>query len=104
MSDEIFMTLVDLQTPREIWYRLKNTYNPTNLMNKMALKREFANIKMQNNENFNQFMNNLNEIVKKMIECGEKLSENEIIMKILESLPAKYDTIIQTISILFTKN
>ena len=61
------------------------------------LTKEFETIVMGEDETFDEFYAKLNDIVNSVLILGEEIPENEIIKKILRSLPSWFDSEVDAI-------
>ena len=62
-----------------------------------ALRREFANMNMNDAESLKDFSSRFTELVNQMKTYGENISDKNVVEKLLISLPAKFDSIVSVI-------
>jgi len=82
-----------LKTTYEIWTKLENLYEGDKYVKcaKMqSLKGKFENLKMSEDENITSYMKKVNELVCGIRCAGGVLDEDEIVAKVLRSLPPTY--------------
>jgi hypothetical protein len=78
---------------KDAWEILETTYEGTNLVKASKLQMlvsQFENIKMLEDETFNDFFGKLSEIRNSMINIGKKVSDTKIIRKVMRSLAKRF--------------
>jgi len=93
LSDSELSNVIDLPTAFEIWQKLELLHEGDKYVKSArlrSLKRKFENLKMREDENITTFMPRVNELVCGIRNVGGVLDEDEIVGKILRSLPASY--------------
>ena len=93
LSQEEFNRVVNCNTAKEIWDTLETTHEGTNQV-KVAkiqmLSTKYEELKMQEEETFDEFYTKFMEIVNSLIGLGEKMDESKTVRKILRSLPKRF--------------
>jgi len=100
LSDSELTNVVDLQTAFEIWEKLELLHEGDKYVKcarLQSLKGKFENLKMREDENITTFMPRVNELVCGIRCVGGVLDEDEIVGKVLKSLPASYKYKVATI-------
>ena len=83
-----------IETAKDAWTILQITYERTKAVKDLKLQRltiSFEEIKMEEDESFNEFYAKLKNIVNSAINLGETIPEPKIVRKVLRSLPKKFD-------------
>ena len=100
MNNEEFKKISSIANAKEAWTILQNTYLGTKAVKNSKLQRlttSFEEIRMDEDESFNEFYPKLNDIVNSTFNLGEQIPEPKIFRKILRSLPERFHTKITTI-------
>ena len=85
---------------KEAWTILQTTYESTKAVKDSNLQRlttSFEEIKMEEDESFNEFYAKLKDIVNLAFNLGETIPEPKIVRKVLRSLPERIHAKITTI-------
>ena len=93
MTNEEFKKISSTESANEAWTILQNTYEGTKFVKDSKLQRltsSFEEIRMDDNEAFNEFYDKLKDIVNSAFHLGEKIPEPKIVRKILTSLPEQF--------------
>ena len=88
------------ETVKEAWTILQTTYEGTKAVKDSKLQRlttSFEEIKMEEDESFNEFYAKLKDIVNSTFNLGETIPESKIVRKVLRSLPERFYAKITTI-------
>ena len=89
-----------LVIPKETWTILYTTYKGTKAVKDSKLQRlttSFEEIKMEEDESFDEFYAKLKDIVNSAFNLGETILESKIVRKVLRSLFEKFHAKITTI-------
>ena len=89
MTNEEFKKISSTKSANEAWIILQNTYASTKAMKDSKLQRlttSFEEIRMDDDETFDEFYAKLKDIVNFAFNLGEKILEPKIMRKILRSL------------------
>ena len=79
-----------IEVVKEAWTILETTYEGTNVVKIVKLQRlisSFEEIRMKEDETFNEFYAKLKDIMNSAFNLGESIAESKIVRKILRSLP-----------------
>ena len=82
-----------IETAKEAWTILQITYERTKAVKDLKLQRltiSFEEIKMEEDESFNEFYAKLKDIVNSAINLGETIPEPKIVRKVLRLLPERF--------------
>ena len=100
VTNEEFKKISFTETAKEAWTILQITYEGTKAVNDSKLQRlttSFEEIKMEDNESFDEFYAKLKDIVNSAFNLGETIPEPKIVRKVLRFLPERFHAKITTI-------
>ena len=98
--DEEFKKISSTKTAKEAWTILQTTYKGTKAVKDSKLQRlitSFEEIKMEEDESFDEFYAMLKDIVNSAFNLGETILEPKIVKKVLRSLPERFHAKIMAI-------
>ena len=98
--DEEFKKISSTKTAKKAWTILQTTYEGTKVVKDSKLQRlttSFEEIKMEEDESFDEFYAMLKDIVNSAFNLGETILEPKIVKKVLRSLPERFHAKIMAI-------
>ena len=87
-------------TTKEVWTILQTTYEGTKALKDSKFQRlttNFEEIKIEEDESFDEFYAKIKDIVNSAFNLGESIPEPKIVRKVLKSLPERFHTQITAI-------
>ena len=93
VTNEEFKKISSIETAKEAWTILQTTYEGTKVVKDSKLQRltaSFEEIKMEEDELFDEFYVKLKDIVNSAFNLGETILEPKIVRKVLKSLPERF--------------
>ena len=93
ITNEEFMKISSTEIAKEAWTILQTTYEGTKAVKDLKLQRlttSFEEIKMEEDESFDEFYAKLKDIVNSIFNLGETIPEPKIMRKVLRSLPERF--------------
>ena len=93
VTNEEFKKISYTKTTKEAWTILQTTYGRTKAIKDLKLQRlttSFEDIKMEEDESFNEFYAKFKDIVNSAFNLGETIPEPKIVRKVLRSLSEKF--------------
>ena len=93
VTNEEFKKISSTKTANEAWTILQTTYEGTKAVKDSKLQRlttSFKEIKMEEDESFDEFYAKLKDIVNSAFNFGETIPEPKIVRKVLRSLPKRF--------------
>ena len=99
MNEEI-KKISSTETTKEAWTILQTTYEGTKTIKDSKFQRlttSFEEIKMEEDESFDEFYAKLKDIVNLAFNFGETIPEPKIVRKVIRSLPERFHAKITTI-------
>ena len=100
VTNEEFKKISFTETVKEAWTILQTTYEGTKAVKDSKLQRlttSFEEIKMEEDELFDEFYAKLKDIVNSAFNLGETIPKPKIVRKVLRSLPERFHAKITTI-------
>ncbi|XP_022849834.1 uncharacterized protein LOC111371915 [Olea europaea var. sylvestris] len=93
VSPEEFRRVSMYDTTKEVWDILETTHEGTKTVKNSKLQMlasRFEEIRMKDDESFDEFYAKLNDIVNSIFNLGERIPEPEIVRKVLRSLSERF--------------
>ena len=93
VTNEEFKKISSTEIAKEAWTILQTTYEGTKAVKDSKLQRlitSFEEIKMEEDESFDEFYAKLMDIVNLAFNLGETVLEPKIVRKVLRSLPKRF--------------
>ena len=100
VTNEEFKKISFTETAKEAWTILKTNYEGTRAVKDLKLQRlttSFKEIKMEEDESFDEFYAKLKDIVNSTFNLEETIPKPKIVRKVLRSLPERFHAKITTI-------
>ena len=93
VTNEEFKKISTTEVAKEAWTILKTTYEGTKTIKTVKLQRltsSFEEIRMEEDDTFDEFYAKLKDIVNSAFNLGESIAESKIVRKILMSLLERF--------------
>ena len=93
VMNEEFKKISSTETAKEVWTILQTTYEGTKAIKDSKFQRlitSFEEIKMEEDESFDEFYAKLKDIVNSTFNLGETISEPKIVRNVLRSLLERF--------------
>ena len=93
VTNEEFKKISSTETAKEAWTILQKTYKGTKTVNDSKFQRittSFEEIKMEEDESFDEFYAKLKDLVNLSFNLGETIPEPKIVKKVLRSRPKRF--------------
>ena len=100
VTNEEFKNISLTETAKEAWTILQTTYEGTKAIKDSKLQRlttSFEEIKIEEDESFNEFYAKLKDIVNLAFNLGETIPKPKIVRKVIRSLPERFHAKIMAI-------
>ena len=100
ITNEEFKKISSTETAKEAWTILQTTYEGMKAVKDSKLQRlitSFEEIKMEEDESFDEFYAKLKDIVNSTFNLGETIPKPKIVRKVLRSLPKRFQAKITAI-------
>ncbi|GBN34845.1 Copia protein [Araneus ventricosus] len=92
LSDKVLLSLSYENTCASIFQKLKSTYLRDGAVNQILIRKRLAMLKKKKEVSMQENLNEVNGLVNQLKSCGVKISDMDIIVYILMSLPPEYDS------------
>src|SRR5579871_6418566 len=86
-----------LESPQEIWEKLKKVHEPQDRQHRLFLRRKFFTLKMQEGDSIQDHINKIKLYQDKLEAMGGNLQEEDVLAVLLASLPESYETLMLTL-------
>ena len=93
VTNKEFKKISSTEIAKEAWTILQKTYEGTKVVKDSKFQRlttRFEEIKMKEDESFDEFYAKLKDIVNLAFNLGETIPESKIVRKVLKSLPKRF--------------
>ena len=93
VTNKEFKKISSIEATKEAWTILQTIYERTKVVKDSKLQRlttSFEEIKMEEDESFDEFNAKLKDIVNSAFNLGETIPEPKIVRKVLRSLPERF--------------
>jgi hypothetical protein len=94
LSDSVLTMVRDSQTAKQVWDKLSSVFENKNLVNRLLMKRRFLTIRMNEGEKVQTHLNLVKSMSEQLIAIGVQVSQEDLIMTLLMSLPTSYEHLI----------
>ena len=95
LTEPKFVKVMQLNTAKEIWDKIILSYEgdaKVKSAKMQTLRIQYENLKMNNEESIANFFLRLDDIVNRMRNLGETITESTLVEKVLRSLKAKFES------------
>ncbi|GBL74760.1 Copia protein, partial [Araneus ventricosus] len=92
LSDKVLVSLSDENTCASIFQKLKSTYLRDGAVSQILIRKRLAMPKKKKEVSMQEHLNEVNGLVNQLKSCGVQISDMDIIVYILMSLPPEYDS------------
>ena len=93
VTNKEFKKISSIETTKEAWTIFQTTYEETKAVKDSKFQKlttSFKEIKMEEDESFDEFYAKLKDIVNSAFNLGETIPESKIVRKVLRSLPKRF--------------
>ena len=101
IKDHLIPHVSSLKTPKEMFDSLTKLFEGKNINQKMTLRNQLKNVKIQNAETIQSYFTSISQIKEQLEAVEEEVENGEIVMTTLNGLLKSWDSFIQGI---FAKN
>jgi len=75
---------------RDLWAKLESAYATRGIASKLLLKKRFAQLVMEEEEDVQAYINRVHAVVDELAAYGEKVADDEVVVKMLLGLPTSW--------------
>ncbi|KAK8574965.1 hypothetical protein V6N12_062642 [Hibiscus sabdariffa] len=94
LADEVFSSIEEKKTTKEIWDHLTKLYESKSMHNKIFLKRKLYSLWMLESTSMTEHLNTLNTLFSQLTSLSYKIEPQERVELLLQSLHDSYDQLI----------
>ena len=97
IKDHLISQVSSLKTPKAMFDALNKLFEGKNINQKMTLRNQLKNVKIQNVETIHSYFTRVSQIKKQLEAVDEEMENGEIVITTLNGLPSSWDSFIQGI-------
>nr|GEV01064.1 retrovirus-related Pol polyprotein from transposon TNT 1-94 [Tanacetum cinerariifolium] len=100
IADQIFTSIMDLETPKAVWDKLQETFEGTDRVKAvglLTLKREFELLRMKDDELVKDYSARMMDVVNQIRLHGEVVKDQKLVEKMMISVPPKFEAEVSAI-------
>src|SRR3984957_13985046 len=94
LSTSELATVRDTANARDAWLAILGVYEAKDLPNKLFLRRQFSNMRLEDGMSMQQHINNIKNVVDQLKSIGSPVTDDDIAVVLLNSLNGKYDSLV----------
>lgn len=87
------------ETASEAWQKLQDAYAKKTTTSKLLLREQFTQLQMREEESVQQYINRVNALVDTMAAAGVTYDEEEVVSRVLLSLPAQFAPLVTALEL-----
>ena len=91
IKDDIIPHVSSLKTPKAMFHALTKLFEGKNINQKMTLRNQLKNVKIQNDETIQHYFTRVSQIKEQLEAVDEEVENAEIVMTTLNDLPRTWD-------------
>jgi hypothetical protein len=97
IKDHLILYVSSKETPKEMFDALSKLYEGKNINQKINLRTQLKNTKMQKGEMIQEYFSQISEIKEQLKAIGDTIYEDEFVMTALNGLARPWDSFIQSV-------
>jgi hypothetical protein len=97
IKDHLIHHVSSLSSPKQMMETLTRLFEGSNINQRMTLRSQMKNLKMQNSKTIYSYFSRVNQIKEKIEAIGDSVEGEEMVMTTLNGLPKSWDAFIQGI-------
>ena len=97
IKDHLIPHVSSLKIPKEMFDALTKLYEGKNINQKMTLRTQLKNVKMQNSETIQSYFTRVSQVKEQLEAIEDTIKEAEIVMPTLNGIPRSWESFIQGI-------
>ena len=94
LSDEHLEHVRDVDTARDMWQAILNVFERHTLLNKLAARRQFYTVTMNNDEKVLAYINRVKQLAARLKSMNVSIDDKEMAMAVLNGLPTRFESLI----------
>ena len=97
IKDHLIHRISSLSSPKQMMDTLTRLFEGSNINQRMTLRSQLKNVKMQNSKTIHSYFSRVNQIKEQIEAIGDSVEVEEMVMTTLNGLPRSWDAFIQGI-------
>lgn len=97
LTPEVKYNVLNDTSAPVLWKKLENLYMPKSLTNKLFLKKQLYQLRMEEGTDIIDHLNVFNEIIARLLSVEVTIEEEDKALVLLASLPSTFDTLVTTL-------
>lgn len=94
LANEVKYAVLDESSAIKLWQKLEQRYMAKSLTNKLFLKKQLYQLRMDEGTNILDHINNFNKILTQLLSLDAKVGDEDQALLLLSSLPSSYDGLV----------
>src|SRR4029078_5287093 len=91
LSDSILATVRSCETALSVWEKLASIFESKSLVNRLFMRRKLLTMKMSEGDALSTHINSIKTLSEQLAAVGAQVSEEDLVMTLLMSLPSSYE-------------
>ena len=91
LTDSVLATVRSCETAVSVWEKLASVFESKSLVNRLFTRRKLLTMKMSEGDALSTHINTLKTLAEQLAAIGAQISEEDLVMTLLMSLPASYE-------------
>ena len=91
VSDSILATVRSCDTAKSVWDKLASVFESKSLVNRLFMRRKLLTMKMSEGDALSAHINSIKTLSEQLAAIGAQVSEEDLVMTLLMSLPSSYE-------------
>ena len=100
LSDEYLEHVRDFETAKQMWEAIPKVFERHTLLNKLAARRRFYIVTMQNNEKMLAYINRVKQLAARLKSMNVDIDDKEMALVVLNGLLARFESLIEALDAL----
>jgi hypothetical protein len=90
--------IMNIDDPRQVWIKLRSLYQNSSMNRRLSLKSQLYSLKMTEKMTIEEHLRNVSSLTSQLANIGITIPNEELINRVLTSLPSSWDTFRQMVS------
>ena len=99
LSDSILLNVLEEATSKDLWYKLGKLCQSKSLVNKLFMRKKLYNLRNRDGDSMAEHLNTFNTVVSQLISVEIKISDEDMCINLLCSLPDLWDSLVVAVGI-----
>jgi len=90
LAKNVFVNVQNLSSAKELWEKLEGLYQANGISNRLLLKEQFHNLRMDEGTKISDHLSTLNNIVSELESSEVKIDDKDKTLRLISPLPPSY--------------